>query len=750
MYERTKAFWEWFVANEATLRRNVKNPPKRGLTAEAKINQELSKIHPDLRMYVRKYESLILLNEEHLSGKFVMSIELSGRRYPYYIGVMMSLSFPALQLKKWHFIPEGMVSHTTLPPLNQWNPFRLEFATSPDDPTVLLVRPNKGLDLNTPEGKEMLDKALDFFLGETMRVLYLSDIQVGDFPDIEMMSSISFFLEHRPSKGEQLRLPFDPYYNLCHYSLGDDLALERRDGTTPYPVLIDEALGQAPKHDTGELMRAGIKFVSLRLSYPLDPTEGERVLSRIFFSLRSHIFESLLPVGKAIGGEHEDIYHLDLLVADEPKFMEALSSVAPQIPVDIDLIEHTKKTNQLRRLYSTDRFTMEQLNDLNAPPSTIINRYKSLPKSEQEDWQMRLIYGRALNNAKNFDEALTVLERCVQERPDSGLALYRLGYTYTYIHSDKPISADLMKYRNRAIELFERMYELDYRPSEAAVFLAHLHFRYAPKAEQSYFIGQEYLALAKETPKIYESYEDWFLDTPEPLSLEHYGEIESLLTSILGEAKFKIRIPHQNGQYYQILWFAPSATLPCHLILSLGTSTVLLSNSDRLSPLGGRVEFCIALPADTPVTPELLKKNTPWYIQVLLKLNAYITSDQDCAIEDGSCIDFAPESVDEVGLFTGVYLRGLKGITRRHRQLSPLTLSTGQEVSFMSVTPIYGEELEFLCTSTLKAIKEMGLAALSPIYNPERENLCQSNRQPIDEDEYDWDSLFSQDEILPS
>lgn len=749
MYERTQVFWEWFVANEATLRRNVKKPPKRGPTAEQKINRELSKIHSDLRAYVRIPSDLLLIQNEYPSGAYLLSLELGEHRYPYYIGVLMFLSFPASKLEKWLMLTEGMLAHVELPSLDVWEPSGLKAALSPDDPTVLLIRPNEGFEANTLQGKAAIRATIDYFFGETLRVLYLSDVQVGEFPEVEMDSIFSLFSKYHFDSEEKLRVPFDPYHNLCHYSFGDDLALERRDGTTPYPALIDEALGQSPKHDTNELMRAGIKFVSLRLSYPLDPEEGERLSSRLFYSLRAHILESLLPVGKCVGGEHRDIYHLDLLVADEVKFMEALAEVAPQIPIDIDLIDHTKKTNQLRRLYSTDRFTMEQLNELNAPPSIIISRYKSLPKSEQEDWQMRMIYGRALNNAQDFDTARTVLERCVEEQPDSGLAVYRLGYTYTYIEPKEPVLSELMQYRNRAIELFERMYRLGYRPSEAAAYLAQLHFRYAPKAEQSYFIGQEYLAQAKEAPEIYERYADWFLDTPEPLSIDQYEEIESKLTPILSEVKFKMRISQQNGQYYQILWFAPSPTLPCHLIMSLGTSTMLLSNSDTLSPLGARIEFCIALPADTVVTPELIR-NTPWYVQALLKLNTYIINNQDCSIEESDCIDFAPDSVDEVGLFTGVYFRGLKGITRRHKQLSPLTLSTGEQIFFMSVTPIYAEELDLIVTGTKKSIKEAGIMALSPIYDPERENLCQPNRQSTDGDVYDWSSLFSQDEILPS
>lgn len=750
--QKAQAFWGWLVTNDRRLRRRLKTPPKHGPSAETEINDELAKIHYGLRIRVTPIKPLarvLRVYEEETEVEYVLVNALDGERYRHYIGSMLMLYFPLGRLKRWHYIPDGLIRLNNL-----WSgrrgytpSFKPLMTLDPEDPKVLIVEPPSGRDPEDPILYEEIIATIDYWMGEAFRLFYLTEIKIREITEGEKLKPHQLYQRSGTGWFMLSSMPFDPFANLCHYSLSPDLEHERHKGVAAYPELLEEMVSKVPKNDIYRLLEAGIKPMSIRLNYPDGTTESDDfVPTRLLIELQDGSDPIFIPLGRTLG-EGKRLIYLDLLVADEAALLQAIQQLAQVLPLDIDLIDHTLPNSHPKRLHSIERFSLEEISRLRATPNTILRRYESLPDKEKYSYKNQCIRGLALNLAGRYREAIDTLEACYKTDPKNLPVCVQLAYAYGLEDTTAEQSAYNHK---RILDLLEPWAARGKANADALVILAKHHFAHEPEGYESFLKGHRYLKeLKKRFPKKIHNYDTLFFQSSRPLSPEQALYQRQEVERILGKPSHTIRIPMIDGQAYEIWWCAPTKDRPYHLLISVGSADLWLENyraSYRYEQ--GRMEFALAYPPERKITPEMLEWDHALYLP-LLWLNDRLKHQPHATQQMLKIQPLPEEGIEPWSLegYTDMLLRPLPGFTANPRQLNPLRLPHGEGIFVHCVTMIYPEERAFLQSNTRKTAQSQGFDHLSHIYTGSRPSLCAKSAYPNEV----WDDIFElPSEPLPS
>lgn len=612
------------------------------------------------------------------------------------------------------------------------------------------------VNLYEPETFYRCLEALDTCFGETLTRIFLSRVEVLDDCPANALTMARLAERHHAlsEREEQIfgqtffpPIPFDPIKVRCSYQFTEGFKGMRKMGNMAYAPLIDEmpylVNGQyrLPEElpNTRRLMQAGASIYTLHMHYPEEMASALGFASKLHALLR---FGSEAPfayiLGTAEGGEMQDIYIMDILVADTQRFDTYLREVCELYAnCHIDLLEwQTEGEMRLRTLY--DHIAELSVEELERRKATSVDILTALQRIKTRTEEHRLIEGRALNGTDQYEEAIKIFKALEKKACTDPRLYYGLGYAYKALWEEK---GQALIEPEEMIGYFQRAIAAGHRQTFAASMIAQLYFALssADGDEALYQEGRAYLRLAQESPEEFVEIQHLFHDFDEELSEEGQEVIRRTLRERLGEPRYTRRVVlHTGFSFYMHFYGESEFTKACQLMVTEGLSNIPLGHKDHK-----RMELLFALPTSLDLGELYEGIDEHWIGSFVMTLRGSLDArghELELDYFKHHCLEISSFEGHPYGQEHNAFLLRLSPtkVFKAAASRMPFWVEEERTVAFVSVTPIYNEELLYTRVHNEAECKASGIYSLPHAYEFGRPKLGLS----VELEEFDLDELL--------
>ncbi len=758
---RIVAFWSYVQSHKKQLYliRNRKNK-RSDLDAHSLRVSELhtlgKEIHPaiDLKVFL----------PQDRDDKLTLFIPIKEATYLYYIKVFISQLMPS-ELTTWcRFILDqgceqdydaqmaGAIAPSTI--LSKVYGYFTE-----GNPTELNLY-SKTIDLYDPKVFYQCRAFIVSLFGEPFVEIFLQEIRIVEPQQKRGKTLLALYRQHSLVGDQEVDffppIPFSPMQYPCSYEL-DNMDNLRNRGRIAFPALLDEVIFKKPTNheDTDQpslrgLSEVGVQLYSLYSHYPHDLDKAKNATLAILQNVGAKFSEKNLfyVVGSAEAGKDEDIWIVDLLVAEPQTMLEALKSCSTDSDCSIYLDRYgLDGEERFVSVFDVRDLDIVEMGRRFVAPEIVLDQVRKRKSLNHDE---RVVQACAYNQLSQTQKAIDLLEAEIEAGQSSCKMYHELGFAYLQMFGVDP-SRDL-DYVHRSVACYQQALTFGEEDGRILATLAKICFDHDDLIPNAYDLGWQYVAELKTHKTYYEKFKDMFYDRDQGLSVDDLALFDEIYTLRFGEPTFRRYLVNHTGHRFELLYYrANELSKRCHYIVTKGVSSTIISKNvehievktNKFDPF--RLEFIIAIAEDIPLEDYALQDT--WVDLIISKLNVMNLDYGDriaLNMLDKELIDFSHilDSQDKCHPYTGNasfrLLETPKKIFKSSEATSPIALRESSElVHFVGITPMYDAEYQhFKSVKNKRSISSFW--TLSSIFDPRRAPLVS---EPENE-EIDFDSLM--------
>lgn len=740
---RIGKLWAVFGAHKARLRRYAKAGQDAAKPIEQKAYDAFlmacRAIHPDIHP--------VLYWAEQRGGPLV-HFPFEGKPHLFILQHCLLSSERARYPRSWTFVNgtpcraiiEGRLSAGEKPLLDTW--IKISYT-----PEVELHLYNQGVDLNIPEQFQRIKRILSALLGEAFIEIYVGRLVVCDTKPDDAQPLGTLYEEGGTISGRLVSeiLSYTPFKMPSKYEATLGAKDERVYGVIGFPFLLDEfpprvgsAVDDMPSREyITALKDSGLGVYSLRVQAAgVDRRQVFRSMSNLISYVLVDAPCGVYSIGRAEGGLLADLYYYDLVITDPEIFIQSLREKSRGYPYALSLLDNTSMAeDRLQVIHTLEGLDVEELYRIGASPSEVLAAIARSPRVRQESLELQLIKGEMLIRLDRCEEAVVVLEGCLEQKPDEIRALTFLAQAYQIIREEEAASPPYYPLKRKALSCYERMIGQISADAAGAAYLdmAIICFAYnlMNDEDQSYERGHYYVQQARRSRKLISSIKRAIYRRTHALTLREQRLLSQVYRSRFGQPEETRVMLTDEGQRYKVhLYAASPLTRGCHVLITEGISSTLLEGTrfSTRNRTGARLEFMVALPGDMPIERILARGHRHWYLEITEGLNkACIHSPGELRYLDLERIVEADNMGESPLPGSNVYLLRLnpRNIYKRSSAVQPIVEVASEPIWFIGITPLHVSEHQYTLLHTEPEIRRSGLYKISPIYDPVRPSLLE-------------------------